>query len=136
MGSLHLLIHALKPCCQLLDQICNSISCQPNELERCSNPLHIQQVFSFRLKKKFFVLGLGFSLGGIISGSVFAFSAEFTWPWVPTQWAIFLLKFIFGNKVKICIFRALDWVSSITGTKILWLKNTIFNKNKKVTQKV
>jgi len=39
-----------------------SIPCQQLELERCSNPLWIQQVLYLRLKKNFFGLGLGFSI--------------------------------------------------------------------------
>jgi len=42
------------------------------ELESCSNPLRIPQVFYCRLKKTFFVLGLGFSVGDIIMRHVFA----------------------------------------------------------------
>jgi len=44
-------------------KVCNAMTHQPIELENCSNHLRIQQVFWLRMKKIFFVLGLGFSVG-------------------------------------------------------------------------
>ena len=39
---------------------------------------------------------MGFSVGDVIWGHVFALVTEFTWPWVPTQQAIFLAQILFG----------------------------------------
>jgi len=55
-----------------LAELCNTITRQAIELESCSNPLRIQQVFWFKLKKMLLVLGLGFSMGNVIMGECFS----------------------------------------------------------------
>jgi len=47
----------------VLAEICNAITPQPIELGSCSNPLRIQQVFQFKLKKCFFRFGCGVFFG-------------------------------------------------------------------------
>jgi len=57
-----------------------AINRQPLELESCSNPLQIQQVWESKSKKNFFfVLGLRFSGGNVTSRGVFALF----WPSLP-----------------------------------------------------
>ena len=87
-------IHPLSPeCATVFANLCNSITRQPIELESCSNPLRIQQVFWLSSKKKFFVLDLGFSGGKVESWGVYAFLlAASTWPWSPIHCAIFWFK--------------------------------------------
>jgi len=76
----------------VLAELCNTITCQLIELESYSNPLRIQQ--SSSLDWNFF--RFGFSLGDIIMGTSFHFATESTWPWAPTQWGIFGLKFFWN----------------------------------------
>ena len=45
--------------------------------------------------------------------------AKFTWPWAPTQWAIFFGSSFFGFYAIIQVFRARDWLSSISAVKIM-----------------
>ena len=106
-----------------------AITCQPIKQESCSNPLRIWEFFLFQLKIFISILGLGFSVGDVISGVVFAFLAKFTWSWSPTQLAIFLVQ------------NFSESLDSLMGFLVylkpkLWLKNPYFGKNKKVTQKV
>jgi len=53
-------------------ELCNPITRQVIELESCSNPLRIQQVFSWNQKKNFSFLVGGFR-GNATSGSVFGY---------------------------------------------------------------
>jgi len=56
------------------------------------------------------------------------FLAKFTWPWAPRPWGIFLDQVCFGNSASIRVFWALDWLSSISGAKIM-AQNTKIGKN-------
>jgi len=56
------------------------------ELESCSNPLWIQQVFLLRSKNTFFVFSLAFSGGDVTMRACFQILATtFTWPWALTH---------------------------------------------------
>jgi len=57
-------------------ELCNSITRQPIELERCSNPVRIRQVFSLDLKNIYFVLGFGFSVRDVTRGACFRFLGQ------------------------------------------------------------
>jgi len=71
--------------------ICPVITLRPIELESCSNPLRIRQVFLFWLKN-FFYLDL-FFCGDVTTEACFrTFVTEVTWAWVPTQRAIPLVQ--------------------------------------------
>jgi len=52
-----------------------AITRQPLELESCSNPVRIREVFLLRLNF-FFVLGLGFTVGEVIMGACFRFFGQ------------------------------------------------------------
>jgi len=54
--------NSLSPVLATLRPNCNSTSCQPIELERCSNPVRMGQIFSFRFKI-FFRFGFGILCG-------------------------------------------------------------------------
>jgi len=60
----------------VLAYLCNTITHQPIELGSCSNPLWIQQVFYFKIEKKTFVLGVGFSLGDAIMRTCFRLCSQ------------------------------------------------------------
>jgi len=69
-------------------QVVLVITCQLLQLERCSNPLRIQQVYLFRVKKNFQFWVRGFLLGGRHKWGYFrVFMAYFNRPWTPIEWA-------------------------------------------------
>jgi len=51
-------------------------------------------------------------------GHVFAFLAKYTWSLAPTQQAVFGTS-LFGNHAIIRVCGTLDWLSSISGAKIV-----------------
>ena len=86
-----------------------AINCQPLELESCSNPLRIQQVFQLTSEKN--VCCFGFQVFWVErhkQGCFCVILAIFAWPWVLSQWAIFWTQSLVENYVKICVYRALD----------------------------
>ena len=103
---------------------CDSITRQPIKLESFSNPLQIQKVLWFPSKTKFF--RFVFSVGCVIMGAWFrGFVAEVTWTWAPIQKAIFLVQGFFGVYDIIRVLRALDWLASISGAKLMAQKTKI-----------
>jgi len=74
-----------------------AINRQPLELESCSNPPWIQQVFELTSKKTFFVLGLRFSGGNVTSTGILCYFGIFAWPWALSQWAIFWTQSLVEN---------------------------------------
>jgi len=94
-------------------ELCNTISHQAIELESSSNPLWIQQVFQFRLKK---IVRFGHSGDNVIMMACFRHLAKFTCPWAPIQRALVLAQ-VFGNWAIIRVFRAFFWLSSGSGAK-------------------
>ena len=48
--------------------------------------------------------------------------ATFGRPWAPTHWPILLAENFVENKVKIRVYRALDWLASISVAKIMGQK--------------
>ena len=64
---------------------------------------------------------------------VFTFLAKFTWPWAPTQRAIFWSCF-FGNYAKIQVSRTIDWLSSISGAKSMSQRPNLWQKLKSSMQ--
>jgi len=87
--------------------------------DSASLPASIENFFS--------VLGLGFSMGDVTSGGVFAFF----WLMLPgpgrqPNEPFFWLK-VFWNLGYHPSLRALDWLSSIYGVKIMAQKQTLVN---------
>jgi len=71
---------------------------QAIELESYPNHPRIQLVFGLKSKKKRFSFSVWVSLAGPLQVGVFwLFLANFTWPWIPTHWAIILVQDFFGN---------------------------------------
>jgi len=73
-----------------------------------------------KIEKKIFVLGLSFSGRNVTSRGVFALF----WPSLPgpgrrPNGPFFGLKSLVENWVKIRVYRAFDWHSSISGAKIM-----------------
>jgi len=69
-------------------KVCNAVIRQPIELESCSNLYRFSKSLTAG-EKKFFHLDFGFSEGDVTMRACFCIFGEFTWPWAPTQWAIF-----------------------------------------------
>jgi len=70
-------------------------------------------------------------VGDVTSGGVFKYLADFIWPWAPTRlfWLIFL-----ETRRKSTSSEPLIGFSAYLKPK-LWLKNPIFNKNKKLRKR-
>ena len=50
---------------------------------------------------------------------VFECLTQFDWPWVPMQWVIRMNQNFRENYTIIRVFRALDWLSSMSGTEVM-----------------
>ena len=120
-------IQPLSPeCATVFANLCNSITRQPIELESCSNPLRIQQVFWLSSKKKFFVLDLGFSGGKVESWGVYAFFFGCLYlALVANPLRHFLVQVGLETRPKSAFYRAFSWLSSIFGAKIMDKKTKI-----------
>jgi len=81
-------------------EVCNTIACQLIELERCSNLLQIRNVFYFRLRIIFFVLGLVFSVGDIIMGSCFCLFGHIYLALGANPTSYFWLKFFLESTLS------------------------------------
>ena len=97
-----------------LIRLCNSITRRSIWLERCWNPLRLWQVFWLRLKKhtSFWVLCGGHHNGGMSS-------RFYGWGYLalganPTGF--------FFNQAIVWVVRAPDWLSSISGAKVMTQK--------------
>ena len=67
-------------------------------------------------QKLFFSFVFGVLLGGRHKWGCFrVFMAYFTWPWMPIEWAHILAQILLRNQAILRVFRALDWLSSISG---------------------
>ena len=93
-----------------------AITRQHIELESCSNPVMTSGVVQFTTKKSVLNLGGGFSATGIMTRHVFWL---ILWRHHPIQRANILARNIFGFYARIRVFRALDWVSSVCGSKVM-----------------
>jgi len=67
------------------------ITRQPLQLESCSNPPQMQQVFLVLLKKNM-DLGEGFAWQRLANGGVFVFLTNFDGSWTPTHKPKYWLK--------------------------------------------
>jgi len=72
-------------------------------------------------QKKIFSFGFWVLLGGRHKWGC-VFMAYFTRPWTLIQWDNILHQVLFGKYTIIRIFRALDWLSRISGAKIMTQK--------------
>jgi len=73
------------------------ITRHPLQLESCSNPLRMRQVFLVLLKKTFFDLGEGFAWERLAKWGGLCFLTKFDGPWTLIQWAEILDRTFCGN---------------------------------------
>jgi len=108
-------------------KVCKAIPCQ--QLQRCSNPLWIQQVLYMRLKKKNFWSWIwGFPLStSQWKGVFFRFRLRFL-ALGSGQMGHFLSQILFAFFTRIRVFGALDWLTSMSGPNS-WQKNLVFGKS-------
>jgi len=112
-------------------KVCNAMICQPIELESCSNPLRIQQVFN-SLLKIFFVLSFGFSEGDVTMRACFCIFVGLLGHWRQLNEPYFWPKFLLEIRPKSASLEPLlDFLSYLEPE--LWLKNPVFYKNQKVS---
>ena len=57
-------------------------------------------------------------------------SATFGQPWAPTHWPTLLAQSFVENQVKIHVYRALDWLASISAAKIMGQKPSFWHNLK------
>ena len=108
---------------QLHDQICNSMSGQPIELERCSHPLNLASRL-VQIKKKFVLGSQWVTLQmGMFSHFWPSLPGPGRQPKGPFLWLKSLWKLSYNPR-----FQSLDWFSSVTGTKIMAQKSNFQQK--------
>jgi len=93
------------------------ITCRPIELESWSNLLRIQQVFDLRSKKNFSAWVLGSLCVTSQWEHVWAILGQLCLTWAPMR--KYFPQCFYGFLTRKRVFRALDWLVSVSGSKIM-----------------
>jgi len=120
-------VAGLPPFCRTL-QSYNSPGDWAKELSR---PCTDSASLVVKIKKKRF----SFSVGGFLKVTsqirhVLKILATFGRPWAPTYWPILLAQSFVENKVKIRVYKALDWLANIFVAKIMGRKPSFWPNSK------
>jgi len=119
-------------CATRFANLCNAITCQPIELQNCSNPLRIQQVFYLRSKNIFFVLDCGFLKWGHDVVMFLCFRSCLPGSGTSTNLAFFWLN-VFWKLLQNPLLSTLDWLASVSVTQSMAQKPSLWQNQNRFT---